>query len=174
MNHGQVFLTVVDGGSPPLNDTAEFTLTVKRNLYGPRCRSQSLVNIPYTQETGVILAYVNATDDDDQVKPFFDRFPFFYFLALFKCIFLSKILDISLDVLQFNIMSLSSFFILSCSYFVIASSSFSKNFFPMLRNHQIANIFNIKCLNCSILTGPNESNSIFPSESGKHSSILQH
>ncbi|KAK3745550.1 hypothetical protein RRG08_040225, partial [Elysia crispata] len=62
----KVFLTVVDGGSPPLNDTAEFTLTVKRNLYGPRCRSQSLVNIPYTQETGVILAYVNATDDDDQ------------------------------------------------------------------------------------------------------------
>ncbi|KAI8794949.1 protocadherin Fat 4, partial [Biomphalaria glabrata] len=60
----EVFITVVDGGSPPLNDTAVVTLYVTRNIATPTCVNQNNVTINYTKPLGVPVVVVNATDAD--------------------------------------------------------------------------------------------------------------
>ncbi|KAK0048619.1 protocadherin Fat 4, partial [Biomphalaria pfeifferi] len=60
----EVFITVVDGGSPPLNDTAVITLYVTRNIATPTCVNPNLVTINYTKPLGVPVVVVNATDAD--------------------------------------------------------------------------------------------------------------
>uniref|UniRef100_A0A2C9LQH4 Cadherin domain-containing protein n=1 Tax=Biomphalaria glabrata TaxID=6526 RepID=A0A2C9LQH4_BIOGL len=60
----EVFITVVDGGSPPLNDSAVVTLYVTRNIATPTCVNQNIVTINYTKPLGVPVVVVNATDAD--------------------------------------------------------------------------------------------------------------
>lgn len=65
----QLRVKAQDGADPPKSSTAVLAITVERNLYAPVFQPQRIdISLLETQELGVAVSDVNATDEDTKVR----------------------------------------------------------------------------------------------------------
>lgn len=78
----QLRVVAMDGGTPPRSSTATVVFTINRNLFAPSFNPQTIErNILENFQLGVLVADVNATDQDTKVR----RSPVFKWVLLRTC-----------------------------------------------------------------------------------------